>query len=229
MEPIFIRFSLIILIVFGVSFVMRILKQPQIIGYIISGIIVGPLFLDFLHSGDNTLSVFSEIGIAFLLFIVGLHLNPKVIKEVGKISLITGIGQVLFTSLVGYFICLLLGFSSLTSIYISVALAFSSTIIIMKLLSDKEALDKLYGKISVGFLLVQDLIAIIILLVVSSFSKGAGADMVLLGIFLRGILIFSVLFAFSYYILPKMNSFFSNSQEFLFAQKRNFLNLLTKY
>jgi len=215
MEQIFIHLSLIILIVFVISFIMRLLKQPQIIGYIISGIIIGPFFLDFIPAGD-TLLVFSEIGISFLLFIVGLHLNPKIIREVGKISLITGIGQVLFTSLVGYFICILLGFSPLTSLYISVALSFSSTIIIMKLLSDKEALDKLYGKISVGFLLVQDLIAIIILVIVASFSSGADAGEVLFSVLIKGILIFSILFAFSYYILPKFNSFFSKSQEFLF-------------
>ena len=215
MEQIFIHLSLIILIVFVISFIMRLLKQPQIIGYIISGIIIGPFFLDFIPAGD-TLLVFSEIGISFLLFIVGLHLNPKIIREVGKISLITGIGQVLFTSLVGYFICILLGFSPLTSLYISVALSFSSTIIIMKLLSDKEALDKLYGKISVGFLLVQDLIAIIILVIVASFSSGADAGEVLFSVLIKGILIFSILFAFSYYILPKFNCFFSKSQEFLF-------------
>ena len=191
MEQIFIHLSLIILIVFVISFIMRLLKQPQIIGYIISGIIIGPFFLDFIPAGD-TLLVFSEIGISFLLFIVGLHLNPKIIREVGKISLITGIGQVLFTSLVGYFICILLGFSPLTSLYISVALSFSSTIIIMKLLSDKEALDKLYGKISVGFLLVQDLIAIIILVIVASFSSGADAGEVLFSVLIKGILIFSI-------------------------------------
>lgn len=216
MDSVFIQLSLIILIVFAVSFIMRILKQPLIIGYILSGILVGPLFFNFMPSGD-TFNVFSEIGIAFLLFIVGLHLNPKVIKEVGKISLITGIGQVIFTFLIGYFICLLLGFSSLTSIYIAVALTFSSTIIIMKLLSDKEALDKLYGKISIGFLLVQDLIAIIILIVISSFSGGANAGNVLFSIVFKGIISVTVLFLFSYYIMPRFNSFFAKSQELLFV------------
>lgn len=215
MEPVFIQFSLIILVVFGISFLMRILKQPQIIGYIISGIIVGPFILNFIPSG-NTLSIFSEIGIAFLLFIVGLHLNPKIIKEVGKISLITGVGQVVFTSVIGYFICILLGFSSLTSMYIAVALTFSSTIIIMKLLSDKEALDKLYGKISVGFLLVQDLIAILILIIISSFSGGENAGNVIFSILAKGAIAFLVLFAFSYYVLPRISFFFAKSQEFLF-------------
>ncbi|MEM3074852.1 MAG: cation:proton antiporter [Candidatus Pacearchaeota archaeon] len=216
MTNIFIQLSLLILVVFLVSFVMRILKQPLIIGYIISGIIVGPFFLNFIQY-DETLNTFSEIGIAFLLFIVGLHLSPKVIKEVGKISLITGIGQVVFTSFLGYFIGIMLGFTPLTSLYISIALAFSSTIIIMKLLSDKEALDKLYGKISIGFLLVQDLIAIIILLIISSFSSGTNSLSVIGYTFIKGIIIFSFLFPVSYFILPKLSSFFAKSQEFLFV------------
>ena len=195
---------------------MRLFKQPLIIGYIISGILIGPLFLNFALSGE-TLSTFSQIGVAFLLFIVGLHLNPKVVKEVGKISVITGVGQVIFTSLIGYFICLLLGFSNITSIYIAIALTFSSTIIILKLLSDKEALDKLYGRISIGFLLVQDLIAIIILIVVSSFSGGTNSWNFILMLLIKGIGAFSLLFVFSYYVLPKLNSFFEKSQEFLFV------------
>src|SRR3989338_8563756 len=169
MQEIFVQISIIILIVLAVSFIMRILRQPLIIGYIISGILIGPIFLDILPEG-NTLKIFSEMGISFLLFIVGLHLSPKVIKEVGKIALITGIGQVLFTVSIGYFIARLLGFTSIASWYLAIAISFSSTIIIMKLLSDKDALEKLYGKISIGFLLVQDFIAITILLIISSSS-----------------------------------------------------------
>ncbi|MDD5086964.1 MAG: cation:proton antiporter, partial [Candidatus Nanoarchaeia archaeon] len=105
----FIQFGLVILVVLAVSIVIRILKQPLIIGYILSGIIVGPFFLNIIHNNE-TLNIFSEMGIAFLLFIVGLHLSPNVIKEVGKISLVTGIGQILFTSLIGYFIGILMGF-----------------------------------------------------------------------------------------------------------------------
>jgi Kef-type K+ transport system membrane component KefB len=215
-NPIFTQLSLVLLIVLGVSLVMRILKQPLIIGYIIAGILIGPVVFDLLPHTE-TISTFSEMGIAFLLFIVGLHLSPKVIREVGKISLITGIGQVLFTSIIGYFICLALGFNSITSVYIAVALTFSSTIIIMKLLSDKDALDKLYGKISIGFLLIQDLIAIIILIVISSFSgKGSGATSALLTLG-KGTLIIAVLFPLCYYLLPKFSSFFAKSQEFLFV------------
>ena len=151
------------------------------------------------------------------MFIVGLHLIPKIIKEVGKISLITGIGQVVFTSLVGYFIGLALGLNSITSIYVAIALSFSSTIIIMKLLSDKEALDKLYGKISIGFLLVQDLVAIVILIVVSSFSNENSVTSAVLITIVKGVVPIIILLPFSYYVLPKLNDFFARSKELLFV------------
>lgn len=215
-NEVFIQLSLVLLVVLGVSLIMRLLKQPLIIGYIISGILIGPVFLNVIPKTD-TLSTFSEMGIAFLLFIVGLHLSPKVIKEVGKISLITGIGQVVFTSGIGYLLGIALGFDSITSIYIAVALTFSSTIIIMKLLSDKDALDKLYGKISIGFLLVQDLIAIIILIIVSSFSNSGGVASSALIILGKGALILGILFPLCYYLLPKLGPFFARSQELLFV------------
>lgn len=214
----FIQFGLILLVVLGVSILMRLLKQPLIIGYIISGILVGPFFLNFLR-GSETINLFSEMGIAFLLFIVGLHLSPKVIKEVGPVAFITGIGQIVFTAVIGYFIGILLGFSPLTSIYIAVALTFSSTIIILKLISDKDALDKLYGKISVGFLFVQDFVAIIILIVISSIGSGgnsSGIGKVFLMTLLKGAGIVIVLGPISHYILPKLDKFLSRSQEFLF-------------
>ncbi|PIT89312.1 MAG: sodium:proton exchanger, partial [Candidatus Levybacteria bacterium CG10_big_fil_rev_8_21_14_0_10_36_7] len=133
----FLEISVIIVITTIVAGMLRWLKQPLIIGYIFTGILLGPAFLDLVRSGD-TLEIFSHIGIALLLFTVGLNIDPKILKKVGKVSLITGVGQVIFTSAIGYFIGILLGFSIVASLYIAVALTFSSTIIIMKLLSDKN-------------------------------------------------------------------------------------------
>ena len=212
---IFIEISIILVLATVIAAVMRILKQPAIIGYILTGVIVSPFFLNLIKSQD-TLVIFSQIGVAFLLFIVGLSLNPKVIKEVGKASLITGIGQVIFTSLIGFFIARFLGFELITALYIAVALTFSSTIIIMKLLSDKGDLDKLYGKISIGFLLVQDLIAVFILIIVSSFSEPNQALSSILFLLIKGSLIVLLLVLISLYVLPKLEFFFAKSQELLF-------------
>lgn len=216
MAEVFVQISFIILIVLAVSLIMRLLKQPLIVAYIISGIIVGPYFLGILP-GVQAVNTFSEIGIALLLFIVGLHLTPKVIKEVGKISLITGLGQIFFTAIAGYFVSKLLGFSPITSLYIAGALTFSSTIIILKLLSDKGDLDNLYGKISIGFLLVQDFVAILALIVISSLSKGDNFVGTIGLTLLKGALLIGILAPISIFVLPKLQKFFAKSQEFLFV------------
>jgi len=212
---VFIELSIIIGITVLITGAMKLLKQPLIIGYILTGIIVSPYFLNIVRSTD-TIAVFSQIGITLLLFIVGLSLSPKVIKEVGKVSLITGIGQIIFTSLIGFFIGRLLGFSIIVSLYIAIALTFSSTIIIMKLLSDKKDLERLYGKISIGFLLVQDIFVIILLMIISSFSGKLNTINLILGNVLTGVLLVGALVLIIIYVLPSLSKFFAKSQEFLF-------------
>ena len=211
---IFIELSVIVLITTLVAALMRVLKQPLAVGYILSGIIVGPYFLDILHSTES-IELFSKIGISILLFVVGLSLNPESIKETGKVSLITGIGQVVFTSVIGFLIMRGLGYDQTSSIYGSIALTFSSTIIILKLLSDKGDLRKLYGKIAIGFLLVQDIVATLILLVVS--AGGAGGVSSTLGIVLvKGVITIIALYIFSKRVLPKLSAYLAGSQELLF-------------
>jgi len=216
MTDVFTQISFIILVVLAVSFIIRLLKQPLILGYIISGIIVGPCFLGILP-GIEAVHTFSEIGIALLLFIVGLHLTPKVIKEVGKISLMTGLGQIFFTAVIGYFISVLLGFSPITALYIAGALTFSSTIIILKLLSDKGDLNNLYGKISIGFLLVQDFVAILVLIFISSLSTEGNFLNTVGFTLLKGAGLIFILAPISIFLLPKLQNFFAKSQEFLFV------------
>ncbi|MAG24612.1 sodium:proton exchanger [Candidatus Pacearchaeota archaeon] len=212
---IFVELSIIIAITVVISGIMRLLRQPLVIGYILTGIIVSPYFLNLVQSTE-TITVFSQIGVTLLLFIVGLSLSPKVIKEVGKVSLITGLGQIIFTSIIGFFISKALGFTTTTSIYIAIALTFSSTIIIMKLLSDKRDLDKLYGKISIGFLLVQDIVAIILLMVVSSFSGRFSIESISQATILNGIFLIGGFIVVSIFALPRLSKFFAKSQEFLF-------------
>lgn len=215
MNPeVFIELSEILAITIVLTGIVRLLKQPAVIAYILSGIISGPVVFNIIDSKD-TLTAFSQIGVALLLFFVGLNLNPKVIKDVGKISTITGIGQVVFTSSIGFIILLMLGFSPVASLYISIGLAFSSTIIIMKLLSDKKDLESLYGRISIGFLIIQDFVAIIILLVISSLNKGESLGAVALETTLKGMGGILALFAISIYILPKITKRIAKSQEFL--------------
>ena len=201
--PIFIQLGFLLAFATLVSLLMRALKQPLIIGYIITGLLVGPFVFNLIQS-EGVFQLFSQIGVSFLLFSVGLNLNPNVLKQFGKVALITGVGQVVFTSAVGFLICVLLGFSYITSFYVSIALAFSSTIIILKLISDKGDLE------------VQDVIAIALLLAIPILfaNTGSWADLgdVVFKILMAGVFVFAVARS----ILPKINDYISRSQELLF-------------
>lgn len=163
----FYEFAALLGLAVGIGFLGRLLKQPLIVSFIAVGLIVGPHGLDLLQSIEK-IHLLSEMGIAVLLFVVGLKLDVSLIRTSGKVSLATGLGQVIFTSVFGYFICIWLGFETVTSIYIAVALTFSSTIIIVKLLSDKKEIQSLHGQISIGFLIVQDIVVIIAMIVLSA-------------------------------------------------------------
>lgn len=216
MDNVLIELGLVLIIATGVSGLMYLLKQPLIIGHIITGLLVGPYFLNILKN-DEMMNTFSQIGIALLIFIIGLSLSPRIVKEVGKVSAITGIGQVVFTSTIGFLIGRAMGFSTLPAIYIAIALTFSSTIIILKLLSDKRDLNRLYGKISTGFLLIQDIIAMIILLAVTSVSKDQSLSAMAVQTLVKAIILIVPLFLFSKYLLPILINFFARSTEFLFV------------
>ncbi|MAF34896.1 hypothetical protein CMO91_03555 [Candidatus Woesearchaeota archaeon] len=145
------------------------LKQPPIMGYILAGLLLGPSFLGVLQD-QQLIVILSEIGIAFLLFMVGLELDVRKLKEVGKISVLAGIAQVAFTFGAGYYFLRMLSYSAQTSLYLSLALTLSSTVLVIKLLSDKRELHSLHGRIALGILLVQDVIAVLALGVLGSTS-----------------------------------------------------------
>ncbi len=158
-----------------VGFGGLLLRQPMIVSFIAVGILAGPSILNIVES-QELIGLLAELGIALLLFLVGLKLDVKLIRSLGLVALATGTGQVLFTSLFGFFIGVALGFDTITSLYIAVALTFSSTIIIVKLLSDKKEVDSLHGRIAIGFLIVQDLFVVIAMMVLSSFGIGDQGD-----------------------------------------------------
>lgn len=211
----FLEISVIIAIAAAVSLVMQLLRQPLILGHIITGIIVGPAVLDIIRS-EQAIEVFSHLGITSLLFIVGLSLSPRVIREVGKVSLIAGLGQVAFTTIIGYFIGIAFGFTPVVSFILAVAFTFSSTIIISKLLSDKRDTNKLYGKISIGILLVQDIVATVAIIIIASVAGGGGVWDMIIEMLLKGILVGGSLYLAGVYLLPALTSVFARSQEFLF-------------
>ncbi|GAB4027908.1 MAG: cation:proton antiporter [Candidatus Microgenomates bacterium] len=213
----FVEISLILALVAAVSMLARLLKQPLIVGYILAGVIAGPYGLGLIQSVEP-IELFSKIGISVLLFIVGLSLSPKIIKDVGKVSLITGLGQVVFTSLIGFGIARFLGMSTIAALYVSIALTFSSTIIILKLLTDRGDLNTLYGKIAIGFLLVQDIVATLILLFVSASASSSEAVWVNIALmFGKATFVFLTLALLGKWVLPHLLKFVAKSTELLFV------------
>ncbi|MFM9087416.1 MAG: cation:proton antiporter, partial [Cyanobium sp.] len=164
-----------ILVIAGVIGVLALkLRQPLIISYIVTGIVAGPAVLGW-ASGGSEIKLLSSIGIAVLLFVVGLKLDVGLIRSVGPVALATGLGQIVFTALFGFLLSLGLGFAPVKAIYIAVCLTFSSTIIIVKLLSDKREIDSLHGRIAVGFLVVQDIAVILAMILLTSFNPEQGS------------------------------------------------------
>lgn len=155
-----------------VAFLARRIGMPSIVAYLLAGLFLGPL--TGLVEMSESLGLLSEIGIALLLFLVGLELSLDKIRDVGRVAVVAGIGQVVFTALGGLVLCYLLGFPLLESVFLSVALTFSSTVVVVKLLDEKGELDHLYGRIAVGIFLVQDLVAIVILTFLAGIGKAAG-------------------------------------------------------
>lgn len=215
MNDIFTELSIVIAIGAGIALCMRIIKQPLIIGHIITGILVGPTFLKLVHH-DSTMEIFASIGIALLLFLVGLGLNPRVIKEVGRVAILCGFGQVFFTTLFCFGLLRLTGVANTPAFYLSLGFAFSSTIIALKMLNDKKEQTRLHGKIAIGLLLVQDVIATISLLFVTASGTGGlnVSDLMLLAS--KGAILGGALFIVSIAILPRLTKFIAGSQEFLF-------------
>jgi Kef-type K+ transport system membrane component KefB len=212
----FYEFAIILTLAAILGAIGQVLKQPLIVMFIALGILVGPSALDVVKSEEN-IHLLAEIGIAVLLFIVGLKLDLRIIKSVGKIALLTGLGQVLFTSLFGYFIGIGLGFSPLHSFYIAVALTFSSTIIIVKLLSDKKEIDSLHGQIAIGFLIVQDIVVILVMIVLSAMRQGESTSLTfdIIKTILAGVVLLVFALAAMRWIIPRLSTFLAKSPELL--------------
>jgi Kef-type K+ transport system membrane component KefB len=175
MEPGFTDIAWLLLLAVGVGGLALLARQPLIVAFIAVGIIAGPAVTG-LVADPEQIELLAEIGIALLLFVVGLKLDLSLIRTMGPVALATGLGQVIFTSVFGYFIAIGLGTAPVTALYVAVALTFSSTIIIVKLLSDKREIDALHGRIAVGFLIVQDIVVVLVMIGLSAFGAGTAED-----------------------------------------------------
>ena len=217
-ENVFLQVGVVLGLAAIAGILAQFLRQPLIVAFIAVGILVGPSGFGMVVQSSE-IELFARLGIALLLFVVGLKLDMHVIRTVGPVALASGLGQVLFTSFFGYLIALLLGMSHVAAIYVAVALTFSSTIIIVKLLSDKREVDSLHGRIAVGFLIVQDIVVVLVMIGLTAYGQTAGSDVDLgweaLRILGQGALMLVVVALLMRYVLPGLLGRLAHSAELL--------------
>lgn len=205
------------------AYISRGLKQPMILSYIAAGLILGPLGFGFIKNPE-TIKSFSEIGIAFLLFIAGLEINLKKIKEESPVFLTSGLIQIAMLFSTGFVIAIMMGFLKLEAIYIGLTLCFSSTMIAVKLLSDKGVLDTLHGRVVLGILLIEDLAAVLALLVLSTPEM---TPLLFFYSLLKGAALFIFAYVFAIRLVPIIFSFAAKSQELFFLSSLGVLFLFS--
>ena len=208
--------AIVILIAAVLGATAKLFKQPIVLAYLIAGVVIG-YFGFFRFTDKEIFRMFSDLGIMFVLFLVGLEINYTSLRLVGKPSLIIGFAQIVFTFIIGFLIALLFGFNNLISAYIAIALTFSSTVIVVKILSEKKDLNSLYGKLSIGILLVQDFLAILLLIILTGVESGKGLILsdILLTI-VKGAALFVLMLILGKKIFPKIFDKIAHSQELLF-------------
>ena len=218
MAPIFLEITVIICLAAVLTVIFRFLKQPNILAYILTGVIIGPLGFLSIQNHDF-IQTLAELGITFLLFMLGLEIKLKDLSSVGKVAIIISFSQIFFSFLFGYILSLLFGFSIISAFYIGICLSFSSTVIVVKLISDKKEIHSMHAKIAIGVLIVEDFLAILVLLFLSGFDPSGPIAISLpkmREITIKGALIFGLVGYLSSNVFPKFIEKIAKSTETLF-------------
>jgi Kef-type K+ transport system membrane component KefB len=196
-----------------VGLIGKTVKQPLLIAYIITGILISPLVFD-LSISKETLSSFGHIGVALLLFSVGVSIDFKVLREVRKASMIGGLCTMILMALLTLLATNLLGFALSSSIYMAIAFTFSSTVVVVKVLSDKKEKESLHGRIAVGILVMESFIAALALIILPLVDSASSQNVMTQ--FGKSIFLIGFLFIFGKFGIGKISNFAARSQELLF-------------
>lgn len=211
---VFTEISIVISLGAVIAIIMRLLRQPLIIGHIITGVIAGPAFLNIIHA-ESSFAGLSSMGVALLLFIIGLDLSIRIFSRLGKAVLVTATVQILAVTVAGYFVSQTLGFGQLESGILGLALAMSSTIIIVKLFNDKKETTRLYAQITIGILLLQDIVATAAKIGLATKASGESSLIDVVILVGKGVGLFILMFLSARYIIPKLTKALEGSKELL--------------
>ncbi|EKD91181.1 MAG: sodium/hydrogen exchanger [uncultured bacterium] len=219
MDNIFLQLAIVLSLSSLFGYLVYRSKLPLVVAYLLAGVSLSLItFFDI-----KNLEVFHflpEIGIAFVLFLIGMELDLREIKALGKPIIFASLGQIIISALAGYAIAGALGFNSIESFYLGIGLSFSSTLVVIKMLLERRDLASLYGKLSIGILLLEDLVAVALLMVISvsssAFSFGFQQSLPLLTLFLKAIGLFLATFVLSKFVLEKLFDAVAKNGELLF-------------
>ena len=216
--------AVVVILATVLSFIIRLFKQPLIPAYIIAGLLLGPVGFGLIKD-PLAVRTLSELGISFLLFVVGLEINLSKLKTVGSAAILGGLLQIVGVYFLGFYAALAMGIGQFEAIIVGLVLTFSSTMIVIKLLSDSEQMDTLHGRLVLGILLIQDIavfIAIPLLATLNDFSLS-----LVFIVLLKALGLVFVAFLLGKYIFPGLFNFAAKSQELLFMSSITVLFLFT--
>jgi Kef-type K+ transport system membrane component KefB len=202
------------------AFLGKQIQMPSLVGYLLAGLMLGP-GLNLVEIG-HSLELIAEMGIALLLFLVGLELSLGKIKDLGRAAILLGFFQVTLTATCGFLMAQLFGFEWLASLFIAATVTFSSTVVVIKLLDQKGHMHRRYARLSVGLFLGQDIVVILALTVLSGLGTGMqleiGPVLKSLGVAFGGMLfLLLVVLLAARYLLPRPFAWAANSPDTVFS------------
>ncbi len=193
-------------------FIARALKQPALLGYLLAGLLIGPFGLN-VFSNQEEIALLSELGIIFLLFTVGAETDLIKFMKAGPTILLGGLSQVLLTIVLAFFV--LPGLSFEATLYVGLALALSSTILVVKILQDKKVLASLHGQLMLGFLLVQDIAVVVALPLLAAGQTSLEIGFLQL-LFFKALLLIAIVALLSRWFFPYVFRLSAQNAELLY-------------
>ncbi len=213
METLLLELGMIVGIATLIGVLGRVIKQPPIIAYLATGILAGPIFLDVINSTEQLKSL-AHLGVALLLFMVGINLDFRILRQIGGTSVIGGISTMAIISASTFILAKSLSFQNTSALYLALAFSFSSTVVVVKILSDKKEIDTLHGQIALGILIIEDFMAALALMVIPVLAEG---NLATIGLqIIKAVVLMGVIFFVGKKIIPKIFDIAARNQELLF-------------
>lgn len=213
-SPLLLDIGLVILIATLLAYLARTLKQPLLVAYVLAGVIIGPMGLGIITSPEE-INTLAELGVAFLLFTVGLEIDFRRLRSVGVASVLGGAVQMAASFIIGFGAAVLMGMDALVGTYMGLLLAFSSTMIVAKVLVDRNEIKTLHGRIMMGVLLIQDIVVILVLPVLGNLGMAFSPDVIAM-IVVKGLGLFSIAVVLNRYAFKRLLDYAARSHEILF-------------